>query len=166
MRLLTRLLQRLLILGLGVFSVWLIVFVVFEFADQRLPWILALGATYGIGAYIILPRVVRTGLKILQRNRVPVSRRRVMGCLVIRSTLRSSVRCNSFAPPLRPPAGQGLIGWDGQARGGWSEHLYSNRHIRPPRSVPFIFSGVARTSASRSQSITALASAIISGSGR
>jgi hypothetical protein len=70
-RLLTRLLQRLLILGLGVFSVWLIVFVVFEFADQRLPWILALGATYGIGAYIILPRVVRMGLKILQRKRVP-----------------------------------------------------------------------------------------------
>jgi len=48
----------------------LIVFV-FEFADQRLPWILALGATYGIGAYIILPRVVRMGLKILQRKRVP-----------------------------------------------------------------------------------------------
>ena len=71
MRLLTRLLQRLLILGLGVFSVWLIVFVIFEFADQRLPWILALGTAYGIGAYIILPRVVRMGLKILQRERVP-----------------------------------------------------------------------------------------------
>jgi len=70
-RLLRRLLQRLLILGLGVFSVWLIVFVVFEFADQRLPWILALGATYGIAAYIVLPRVVRMGLKILQRKRVP-----------------------------------------------------------------------------------------------
>jgi LssY C-terminus len=70
-RLLRRLLQRLLIFGLGVFSVWLIVFVVFEFADQRLPWILALGVTYGIGAYIILPWVVRMGLKILQRKRVP-----------------------------------------------------------------------------------------------
>lgn len=68
---LTRLLQRLLILGLGIFSVWLIVFVVFEFADRRLPWVLALGLTYGIGAYIILPRVVRMGLKILQRKRVP-----------------------------------------------------------------------------------------------
>ena len=71
MRLLIRLLQRLLILGLGIFSVWLIVFVVFEFADRRLPWILALAVTYGIGAYIILPRVVRMGLKILQRKRVP-----------------------------------------------------------------------------------------------
>jgi hypothetical protein len=70
-KLLRRLLQRLLILGLGVFSVWLIVFVIFEFADQRLPWILALGVTYGIGAYIVLPRVVRMGLKILQRKRVP-----------------------------------------------------------------------------------------------
>jgi LssY C-terminus len=64
-------LQRLLIFALGAFSVWLIVFVVFEFADRRLPWILALGLTYAIGAYIILPRAVRMGLKILQRKHVP-----------------------------------------------------------------------------------------------
>ena len=66
-----RLLQRLAILGLGVLSVWLIVFVVFRIADNRLPWILALSATYGIGAYVILPRVVRMSLKISQRQRVP-----------------------------------------------------------------------------------------------
>ncbi len=71
MRFVTRLLQRLLILGLGIFSVWLIVFVVFKFADRRLPWILALGLTYGIAAYIILPRAVRMGLKVLQRKSVP-----------------------------------------------------------------------------------------------
>jgi hypothetical protein len=70
-RLLKRLLQRLLILGLGILSVWLIVFVVFEFADRRLPWVLALGLTYGIAAYVILPRAVRMGLKILQRKLVP-----------------------------------------------------------------------------------------------
>ena len=35
MRLLIRLLQRVLVLGLGVLSVWLIVFVIFEFADHR-----------------------------------------------------------------------------------------------------------------------------------
>jgi hypothetical protein len=35
--LLKRLFQRLLIFGLGVFTVWLIVFVVFETADRRLP---------------------------------------------------------------------------------------------------------------------------------
>jgi len=70
-RFLTRLLQRLLILGLGIFSVWLIVFVVFKFADRRLPWILALGLTYGIAAYVILPRAVRMGLKVLQRKSVP-----------------------------------------------------------------------------------------------
>jgi hypothetical protein len=70
-RLLTRLLQRLLILGLGVLSVWLIVFVIFEFADRRLPWVLALGLTYGIAAYVILPRAVLMGLKILQRKLVP-----------------------------------------------------------------------------------------------
>jgi LssY-like putative type I secretion system component LssY len=68
---LRRLFQRLLVLGLGIFSVWLIVFVIFETADRRLPWILALGLTYGIAAYIILPRAVRMGLKILQRKLVP-----------------------------------------------------------------------------------------------
>jgi hypothetical protein len=71
MRLLIRLLQRLLIFGLGIFCVWLIVFVVFERADRRLPWILAVAVTYGIAAYVILPRAIRVGLKILQRKRVP-----------------------------------------------------------------------------------------------
>jgi len=71
MRLLKRLLQRLLIFGLGILCVWLIVFVVFETADRRLPWILAVGVTYGIAAYIILPRAIRMGLKILKRKRVP-----------------------------------------------------------------------------------------------
>jgi hypothetical protein len=45
-RLLKRLFQRLLILGLGILSIWLIVFVIFETADRRLPWLLALGFTY------------------------------------------------------------------------------------------------------------------------
>ena len=71
MRLLTRLVQRLLVLLLGAVSVWLIVFVVFRIADRRLPWILALSATYGLAAYVILPRVVRMSLKILQRRSVP-----------------------------------------------------------------------------------------------
>ena len=71
MRLIQRLLQRLVILGLGIFSVWFIVFVVFRIADHRLPWVLALGITYAMAAYIILPRVIRLGLKILQRQRVP-----------------------------------------------------------------------------------------------
>jgi len=70
-RLIQRLLQRLVILGLGIFSVWFIVFVVFRIADHRLPWVLALGITYAMAAYIILPRVIRLGLKILQRQRVP-----------------------------------------------------------------------------------------------
>jgi hypothetical protein len=68
---LKRLFQRLLIFGLGVFTVWLIVFVVFETADRRLPWMLAVGLTYGVAAYLILPRVIRMGLKVLQRRLVP-----------------------------------------------------------------------------------------------
>ena len=71
MKSVTRLLQRLLIVGLGVVTVWLIVFVVFRFADHRLPWVLALGVTYGLAAYVILPRAVHMGLKILQRRHVP-----------------------------------------------------------------------------------------------
>jgi hypothetical protein len=69
-RLLKRLLRRVLIFGLGILSVWLIVFV-FRLTDHRLPTILALALTYGVAAYIVLPRVVRVGLKILQRKRVP-----------------------------------------------------------------------------------------------
>jgi len=70
-RTLKRALQRLLVVAVGVLTVWLIVFVVFDFADQRLPWIVALVVTYGIAAYVILPRAVRIGLKILQRRHVP-----------------------------------------------------------------------------------------------
>ena len=70
-RLLKRCLQRLLVVVLGVVSVWLIVFVVFKIADRRLPWILALGLTYAIAAYVILPYTVRMSLKILHRRRVP-----------------------------------------------------------------------------------------------
>ena len=70
MRLLKRLLRRLLIVALGILCVWLIVFV-FRFTDHRLPTILAVAVTYGIAAYLVLPRVVRMGLKILQRKRVP-----------------------------------------------------------------------------------------------
>ena len=70
-RLLKRFVQRLLVFALGVLTVWLIVFVIFKFADHRLPWILAVAVTYGIAAYIVLPRAVRMGLKILQRKRVP-----------------------------------------------------------------------------------------------
>jgi LssY-like putative type I secretion system component LssY len=69
-RLLKRFLRRVLIFGLGVLCIWLIVFV-FRLTDRRLPTILALALTYGVAAYLILPRAVRMGLKILLRKRVP-----------------------------------------------------------------------------------------------
>ena len=71
MRRLKLLLQRLLILALGAVTVWLIAFVFFDFADQRLPWVLALAVTYGLAAYVILPYAIRIGLRILSRGRVP-----------------------------------------------------------------------------------------------
>ena len=76
MRLLIRTLQRIAIFAIGAISIWLIVFVVFDFADAELPIYFALLATYAIGAYVILPYAVRMGLKVLQRRRVPLYARR------------------------------------------------------------------------------------------
>jgi LssY C-terminus len=70
MRFVVRSLQRLVILGLGVLSIWLVVFV-FRWVDSSLPWILALSVTYGLAAYVILPRAVQIGLKVLHRRRIP-----------------------------------------------------------------------------------------------
>jgi LssY C-terminus len=58
------------VLGLGILTVWLIVFV-FRFTDHRLPTVLAVAVTYAIAAYIVLPRIVRMSVKILLRRRVP-----------------------------------------------------------------------------------------------
>jgi LssY C-terminus len=70
MRSLIRFLRRALIFALGLLCIWLIVFV-FRVVDARRSWILALAVTYAMAAYVILPRAVRTGLKILQRKHVP-----------------------------------------------------------------------------------------------
>ena len=70
-RALSRLLRRLLVLAIGAFSIWLIVFVIFRFADNRFPWVVAVALTYVIAAYVILPRAVRASLKVLQRKHVP-----------------------------------------------------------------------------------------------
>ncbi len=71
MRMLKLLVQRLLVFGLGILAAWLIGFVFFDFADKKLPVALAVAVTYGFGAYVVLPRAIRIGLKILQRGRVP-----------------------------------------------------------------------------------------------
>ena len=71
MGLLVRLFRRILVFLIGVLTVWLIVFVVFQVTDNTLPWVLAVAVTYGIAAYIILPRAIRMGLKVLNRQHVP-----------------------------------------------------------------------------------------------
>ncbi len=106
MRLLKRLLQRLLVLALGAFSVWLIVFVVFRIADNRLPWILAVAVTYGAAAYVILPRVVLISLKILQRKRGRATRSPATACRAIRSISYSRAPYSSCVPRSRPLAGR------------------------------------------------------------
>src|ERR1700727_781238 len=70
LRLLTLIYRRLAVFALGAFSVWLIVFV-FRFTDRRLPAILAVSLAYAFAAYVLLPRIVRMSLKILQRQSVP-----------------------------------------------------------------------------------------------
>ena len=69
-RALIRFSQRVLILLLGILTVWLIVFV-FRWVDRRVPSVLAVALSYAIAAYIILPRSVHVGLAILRRKRVP-----------------------------------------------------------------------------------------------
>jgi hypothetical protein len=69
--LLIRTVQRIAIFTIGAVSIWLIVFVVFDFADQEMPVFFALSATYAIAAYVILPYAVRMGLKVSQRRHVP-----------------------------------------------------------------------------------------------
>jgi hypothetical protein len=69
-RLLIRLMRPAAVLGLGILTIWLIVFV-FRVTDRRLPTVLALAVTYGIAAYLVLPHIVRMSLKALQRKRVP-----------------------------------------------------------------------------------------------
>ena len=70
MRLIVLWLRRLAVVLLGLLALWLIVFV-FEVTDRRLPTILALVLAYALAAYVILPRIVRMSLKILQRRSVP-----------------------------------------------------------------------------------------------
>ncbi len=70
MGILERFLQRTAVLGLGIVAVWLIVFV-FRITDSRLPTILSLWVAYMLAAYLILPRIVRMSVKILQRKKVP-----------------------------------------------------------------------------------------------
>lgn len=78
MRLLIRLLQRILILTLGIVSVWLIVFVFFEFEDHRLPWVLAYSDTNAERDYIIGElmnhRVVEAVTSYQPGQRLPVER--------------------------------------------------------------------------------------------
>jgi len=69
-RALIRFFQRVLVLGLGILTVWLIVFV-FRWVDRRVPSVLAIALSYAITAYLILPRSVHLGLAILRRKRVP-----------------------------------------------------------------------------------------------
>ncbi len=71
MRRLKLFLQRVLVFAIGAVSVWLIAFVIFDIADKRLPLLLAAAVTYGLGAYVVLPRAVQIGAHILQRGRVP-----------------------------------------------------------------------------------------------
>jgi hypothetical protein len=110
-RLLKRLLQRLMIFGLGIFSVWLIVFVVFETADRRLPWILALSITYGLPRILFSHAPFVWVSKSFNENGCPATQSQAMDCLVIPSMSHSWVRDNSSDRPLRSSVGQKQMDW-------------------------------------------------------
>jgi hypothetical protein len=71
LRMLVRFLRRVLVVVIGAVTVWLLVFVIFKFTDHRLHWMAAVAVTYGVAAYLILPRVVLISLRILQHKKVP-----------------------------------------------------------------------------------------------
>ncbi|MFE1599739.1 LssY C-terminal domain-containing protein [Methylobacterium sp. ID0610] len=63
--------RRMLVVALGLVTVWLILVLFYDVADRRLPLVLALASTYAAAAYLILPRAIRLGARILDRGRVP-----------------------------------------------------------------------------------------------
>ncbi|MHB2205818.1 LssY C-terminal domain-containing protein [Methylobacterium sp. CM6257] len=63
--------QRTLVAVLGLVTVWLILVLFYDVADRRLPLVLALASTYAASAYLILPRAIRLGARILNRNSIP-----------------------------------------------------------------------------------------------
>ena len=151
MRFLALIYRRLAVFALGAFSVWLIVFV-FRFTDRRAPTILALSLVYALAAYVILPRIVRMSLKILQRKSVPSFTVTGDGFpgdpvnLVLIGEfdkLRSAFLAAGWteAEPLNLAA-----------PGAWSWPSCSTGPIRPRRSARSFCSGAARTSASRRRS--------------
>lgn len=71
MKSLIRWLKRGIIGVIGVATVWLIVFEIFDRLEDRLPLFMALLITYYLSAYIILPRVIRLTLLIIRKGRIP-----------------------------------------------------------------------------------------------
>jgi len=63
--------KRVLVVLLGLVTVWLILALFYDVTDRRLPIVLALASTYAAAAYLILPRAIRLGAHILNRRRFP-----------------------------------------------------------------------------------------------
>ena len=71
MRFLRRMVERFLIACLSAVFIWLSVTQVFERLDQRMPVFVAGICTYILVAYLALPRLIRFGLMIFRRGRIP-----------------------------------------------------------------------------------------------
>ena len=165
MRFLALIARRPAVFVLGAVAVWLIVFV-FQLTDSRLPTILALSLAYALAAYVILPRIVRMSLKILQRKSVPSFTVTGDGFpgdpvnLVLIGEF-DKLRAAFLAAGWTEAEPLGL-----QVRGAWPWPSCSTGPIRRRRSARSSCSGAARTSASRRRSTRARASATTSASGR
>lgn len=125
MRFLLHALKRLVVIGLGIFAVWIVAFVVFPFTDKRTPLVLAVAITYAIAAYIILPFLVRLGTKVIQVKKAP----------------RYTISVDGFTSD---PVNMVLVGTFGQlrqafAKAGWAEAepLSFKSSIKMARSFVF-----------------------------
>lgn len=67
MRTLRLLAARLVIIIMGILSAWIIVRIFID-ADKRAPWFISLLVTYVIAAYVIVPWVVRTSMRLLRKG--------------------------------------------------------------------------------------------------
>ena len=118
MRRLKRLGRRLLVVLLGVATVWLILVLFFDVADRRLPLVLALAATYGLAAYVILPRAIRLGVRMTdeQRQRLHDNMQEMIEDILTDHGMRPVIKISGT--PLLVVAANADAGATGPARSG------------------------------------------------
>ena len=100
---------------------------------------MALAITYGFAAYIVLPRAIRLGLKILQHKRVPSYTITGDGLPGDPVNVARKVRGSSFDRPLQSSAGQRQINWGWRAVGMIRAFVFNSPYPTAPFSTLYLF---------------------------